>query len=85
MNTHVESPRGGQHWRPRQRNYGTVPPTVINRHELLQIRINSSSNARHALVESQRQEKRLSIRVRSVPEAQRLRMGWPLSDEEVRS
>ncbi len=55
-----------------ERDYGNVPPVLIDRHKLLQILINLLNNARHALVESQREEKRLTIRVRSTPESQRL-------------
>jgi PAS domain S-box-containing protein len=43
--------------------YATVPSVLVDRHKLLQILINLLSNARHALVESGRPDKQLSIRV----------------------
>jgi PAS domain S-box-containing protein len=46
-----------------ERDYADVPPILVDRHKLLQILINLLSNAQQALVESQRQDKRLSIRV----------------------
>ncbi len=55
-----------------ERDYGDVPPILVDRHKLLQILINLLSNARHALVDSQNPEKRLIIRVRTAPESERL-------------
>ncbi|HVG64160.1 MAG TPA: ATP-binding protein, partial [Hyalangium sp.] len=55
-----------------ERDYAQVPPIVVDRHKLLQILMNLLTNARHALVESGAQEKRLSIRVRQAPEGQQL-------------
>jgi PAS domain S-box-containing protein len=46
------------------REYATVPPLLADRHKLLQILVNLLSNARQALVESQQQEKRMTIRIR---------------------
>ncbi|PTL75723.1 hypothetical protein DAT35_53650 [Vitiosangium sp. GDMCC 1.1324] len=43
--------------------YAEVPPIVVDRHKLLQILLNLLSNARHALVDSSVQDKRLTIRV----------------------
>ncbi len=50
------------------RDYAQVPPLLADRHKLLQILINLVSNAQHALVESQKEDKRLTIRVRPAPE-----------------
>lgn len=47
-----------------EREYAQVPPLLVDRHQLLQILVNLLSNARHALVESAREDKRLHIRVR---------------------
>jgi len=55
-----------------ERDYAPVPLITVDRHRLLQILINLLSNARHALVESQQQDKRLSIIVRLSPEGDRL-------------
>jgi signal transduction histidine kinase len=55
-----------------EREYAEVPPILVDRHKLLQILINLLSNARHALVESQRQDKRLIIRVRQASDEPRL-------------
>jgi two-component system, LuxR family, sensor kinase FixL len=55
-----------------ERDYAQVPPILVDRHKLLQILINLLSNARHALVDSQQQDKRLSIRVRIAPEGRLL-------------
>ncbi len=46
------------------RDYADVPPVLVDRHKLLQILINLLSNARHALVDSDKQDKRLAIRIR---------------------
>jgi PAS domain S-box-containing protein len=53
-------------------DYADVPPILVDRHKLLQILINLLSNARHALVASSIQDKRLRIRVRRAPEGSRL-------------
>ncbi|MDY7226788.1 two-component system sensor histidine kinase NtrB [Hyalangium rubrum] len=55
-----------------EREYAAVPPILVDRHKLLQILINLLSNARHALVDSGRQDKRMTIRIRLSPDAQRL-------------
>jgi PAS domain S-box-containing protein len=55
-----------------ERDYAQVPHITADRHRLLQILVNLLSNAQHALVESPRQDKRLSIRVRPSPEGERL-------------
>jgi two-component system sensor kinase FixL len=51
-----------------EREYAQVPPLVVDRHKLLQILINLLSNARHALADSPRTDKQLTIRVRPAPE-----------------
>jgi PAS domain S-box-containing protein len=55
-----------------ERQYENIPPVLIDRHKLLQILINLLSNARHALVESGKQDKRLIIRIRRSEDRQRL-------------
>ena len=45
------------------REYAEVPPILLDRHKLLQILLNLLSNARHALLDSERADKRLAIRV----------------------
>jgi PAS domain S-box-containing protein len=55
-----------------ERDYADVPPILVDRHKLLQILINLLSNAQQSLVESQKQDKRLSIRVQPDPSSQRL-------------
>jgi PAS domain S-box-containing protein len=47
-----------------QREYAQVPAVLVDRHKLLQILVNLLSNARHALMESGRQDRQLSLRVR---------------------
>jgi signal transduction histidine kinase len=54
------------------REYTEVPSIYVDRHKLLQILINLLSNARHALVETQGQDKRLTIRVRPAPDEPKL-------------
>jgi len=51
-----------------EREYAPVPSIIVDRHKLLQILVNLLSNARHALVGSPGEDKRLGIRVRSAPE-----------------
>jgi PAS domain S-box-containing protein len=55
-----------------ERDYAAVPPVLVDRHKLLQILINLLSNARHALVDSGKQDKRLIIRIRRSDDEQRL-------------
>jgi PAS domain S-box-containing protein len=54
------------------REYAEVPPLLADRHRLLQILINLLSNARQSLVESQRRDKQLIIRIRLSAEGQHL-------------
>jgi PAS domain S-box-containing protein len=51
-----------------ERHYAEVPAIYLDRHKLLQILINLLSNARHALMDSAKQDKRLGIQVRHEPE-----------------
>jgi PAS domain S-box-containing protein len=51
-----------------QTEYATVPMVLVDRHKLLQVLINLLSNARHALVESNRPDKQILIRVGPTPE-----------------
>jgi PAS domain S-box-containing protein len=55
-----------------EREYSDAPPILVDRHKLLQILVNLLSNARHALVASDTPDKRLTIRVRRSPEANRV-------------
>jgi signal transduction histidine kinase len=55
-----------------EREYAEVPPIHADRHKLLQILVNLLTNARHALVESPRLDRRLTIRVQLAPGGQRL-------------
>ncbi|HYO58606.1 ATP-binding protein, partial [Archangium sp.] len=55
------------------REYADVPPILLDRHKLLQIILNLLSNARHALADSGRPDKRITIRVAPAPE-DRLRL-----------
>lgn len=50
-----------------------MPPLRVDRHKLLQILINLLSNARHALLESHRLDKQLTLRISRQPE-ERLRL-----------
>jgi len=56
------------------RDYADVPGILVDRHKLLQILVNLLSNARHALAEVPREEKRVEIRVRLTLERKRLIM-----------
>ncbi|MFL5349056.1 MAG: ATP-binding protein [Hyalangium sp.] len=55
-----------------ERDYAQALPILVDRHKLLQILVNLLSNARYALLEAGREDKRLSIRVRATPDSQRL-------------
>jgi PAS domain S-box-containing protein len=44
-------------------DYAEVPPVLVDRHKLLQILLNLLSNARHALLDSGRADKQLTLRV----------------------
>jgi two-component system, LuxR family, sensor kinase FixL len=46
-----------------RREYAPVPPVWVDRHKLLQILFNLVSNARHALLESGRPDKQLTLRL----------------------
>jgi C4-dicarboxylate-specific signal transduction histidine kinase len=54
------------------RDYADVPLIFVDRHKLLQILINLLSNARHALVDSEQQDKRLSIHVQRSADGEQL-------------
>ncbi|WP_224370427.1 ATP-binding protein [Hyalangium versicolor] len=56
-----------------RREYATVPPLHVDRHKLLQILVNLLSNARHSLLESQRANKQLTLRISALPQ-ERLRL-----------
>jgi len=53
--------------------YGVVPPVMVDRHKLLQILLNLLSNARHALLDSERADKCITLRVACTP-GERLRI-----------
>jgi len=55
-----------------EREYAQVPSIIVDRHKLLQILINLLSNARHALADSGRTDRRLNIRVRMAEDGERL-------------
>jgi C4-dicarboxylate-specific signal transduction histidine kinase len=55
-----------------EREYSDVPALQVDRHKLLQILVNLLGNARHALIDSSQQDKRLRIRVRPAGDAERL-------------
>jgi PAS domain S-box-containing protein len=57
-----------------EREYASVPDVVIDRHKLLQILVNLLSNARHALQESDRSDRRLGIRIQLAPDHAHLRV-----------
>jgi PAS domain S-box-containing protein len=56
-----------------RREYTPVPLVLVDRHRLLQILVNLLSNARHALLESGRPDKQLTLRIGVRPE-ERLRI-----------
>jgi signal transduction histidine kinase len=45
------------------REFGNVPPMNVEKHKILQILVNLVSNAKHACQESERADKRLTVRV----------------------
>ncbi|HYO73757.1 MAG TPA: ATP-binding protein, partial [Archangium sp.] len=51
-----------------RREYADMPPILLDRHKLLQIILNLLSNARHALMDSGRPDKRITLRVAPAPE-----------------
>jgi len=55
-----------------ERDYANIEPLLIDRHRLLQILVNLLSNARDALIASERQDKQLLIGIRSASEGQRV-------------
>ncbi|HEX5749810.1 MAG TPA: ATP-binding protein [Archangium sp.] len=57
-----------------ERDYAPVPPLSVDRHKLLQILVNLLSNARHALMDSPRKDKRLSIGIQRAPDGERVRI-----------
>ncbi|MBN1210125.1 MAG: PAS domain-containing protein [Myxococcaceae bacterium] len=50
-----------------RREYAPVPPTMVDRHKLLQILVNLLSNARHALLKGTRPDKQLTLRISVQP------------------
>jgi two-component system sensor kinase FixL len=53
-------------------DYADVPPILVDRHKLLQILLNLLNNARHSIMESNRPDKHLAIRVRRHEDGRRL-------------
>jgi signal transduction histidine kinase len=68
--------------------YAAVEPVLVDRHKLLQVLLNLLSNARHALLASDRPDKQLSLHVtRSGPERLRIEVadnGVGISPENMR-
>ncbi len=58
-----------------------MPPILVDRHKLLQILVNLLSNARHALMESGREDKVLTLRIEPGARQDRLRIA--VSDNGV--
>jgi signal transduction histidine kinase len=56
-----------------RRDYGPIPAFRVDRHKLLQILVNLLSNARHALLASERLDKQLTLRAQLQP-GERLRI-----------
>ncbi len=56
-----------------RRDYHPVPHVLVDRHRLLQILVNLLSNARHALLESGRPDKQLTLSISALPQ-KRLRI-----------
>jgi two-component system, LuxR family, sensor kinase FixL len=50
------------------REYDQLPPILLDRHKLLQILLNLLSNARHALLDSERHDKLITIRLAALPD-----------------
>jgi signal transduction histidine kinase len=63
-----------KHGIPVRREYTEVPPVMTDRHKLLQIVFNLLGNARQALLESGREDKQLTLRVRQAGSSERLRI-----------
>jgi len=57
-----------------RREYTEVPPVLVDRHKLLQILFNLLSNARHALQESGRKDKKLTLRISKSMGGEQLRI-----------
>jgi PAS domain S-box-containing protein len=57
-----------------RREYAEVPPVQVDRHKLLQILLNLLSNARHALLDSDRTQKQLTLRIGSGKAGELLRI-----------
>ena len=53
----------GRHGIQLIREYVPVPPMVLEKHKLLQILVNFLSNAKKAMKESERDDKRLTLRI----------------------
>jgi two-component system NtrC family sensor kinase len=45
------------------RDYGEVPPILVEKHKVLQILVNLIRNAKHALTDGNPREKRLTVRI----------------------